>query len=324
MMMLQDCIDGLGKTSGYGCETCLPPAANAMRLIGVMGVVSLVIVYFIRGTIKSAMKAKSDLSTIGKIGFSFLQFNSMALSFDYKFPPIVDMFLKIQQQPATIANGVMSVDCFVKDAPSVAIPSIYVKSICYLISPAIILAVCSVAFCKYRMMKPGQHPVDLPGNDQYVKRKPGNLAKLTRMELPEDSKARAYVTSWNHYITAVIITFFMIHPTIVQMTFAMFNCKQLGIHKSDRYLIEDMNVSCNDPTYYTFLFATAVPMMIFYVWGLPIFVYWRLYSNRDELTKPFDEIKPSMYSLYYSTTWLHVHLYTLPTFTQISSIDIIF
>ena len=29
---------------------------------------------------------KSDLSTIGKIGFSFLQFNSMALQFDYDFP----------------------------------------------------------------------------------------------------------------------------------------------------------------------------------------------------------------------------------------------
>merc|ERR1719295_565502 len=110
-----------------------------------MGCVSLIIVYFIRATIKSAMKAKSDLSTIGKIGFSFLQFNAMALSFDYEFPPMVQTFLKIQQQPATIANGVMSVDCFVKDAPSVVIPSVYVKSVCYLISPFIILLVCSVA-----------------------------------------------------------------------------------------------------------------------------------------------------------------------------------
>ena len=292
-MMPQDCAEGLGKTSGHGCETCLPTAANALRLTGVMGCVSLMIILFIRATIKSALAAKSDLSTIGKIGFSFLQFNSMALQFDYEFPPMVETFLKIQEQPATIANGVMSVDCFVKDVPSMAISSVYVKSLCYLAAPFMIALVCRVAFCKYRFKKLTHHPVDKGPNR--TPRKIQNLSTLSRMntkDLPHDSKARLYVTSWNHYITAFIITFFMIHPSIVQMTFAMFNCKKLGANDDDWYLIEDMNVSCRTSTYFVVLFTVAVPMMIFYVWGLPLFVLWRLYRNRDELTKKFDQIKP--------------------------------
>ena len=287
--MYQDCQDGLGKTSGHGCETCLHPAVNFLRLLAVMGVVSAMIVLFIRATIKSAMKAKSDLSTIGKIGFSFLQFNSMALQFDYEFPPMVDMFLRIQEQPATIANGVMSVDCFVKDSSS-NMSSLYVKSICYLVAPIAIAIICGVVFWKYRKIQPSEHEVD-----HSVPRKVQQLATLSRMDLPEDSKARAYVNAWNHYITAFIVTIFIIHPSIVQITFAMFNCMELGANEDDWYLVEDMGVSCRTSTHLCFQLLVAGPMMIFYVMGLPLFVLWRLYQNRDELTKSFDQINSGMY-----------------------------
>ena len=96
------CEAGLGKVGGHGCETCLPPAVNAVRLLGVLICVCFVICLFIYKTITSAEQEKSDLSTIGKIGFSFLQFNSLALQFDYEFPPIVEGFLTVQEQPATV------------------------------------------------------------------------------------------------------------------------------------------------------------------------------------------------------------------------------
>merc|ERR1719474_733537 len=222
-VLCTDCDEGLGKTSGHGCETCIHPALNALRLMGVMIGVCFVIVIFIRATIKSALKAKSDLSTIGKIGFSFLQFNSIALQFDYEFPSFVEKVLKVQEQPATVANGVMSIDCFVKDSPSVNISSIYVKSICYLAAPIVIALICRVVFCKYRFMRNSEHDVDTN-----TPRKMSSLAALSRMELPDDSKARAYVNAWNHYLTAFIITIFMIHPSIVQMTFSLILCQKLG------------------------------------------------------------------------------------------------
>ena len=268
--------------------------------MAVMGLVSVMIVFFIRATAKSALKAKSDLSTIGKIGFSFLQFNSLALQFDYEFPPMVETFLKIQQQPATIANGMMSVDCFVKDSPSTTMSSLYVKSICYLCAPIIIALVCRVVFCKYKCKAPTHHPVD-QGPDS-TPRKMRNLAALSRMtpeKLPADSKARAYVDAWNLYITAVIITIFMIHPTIVQNTLTLFNCMQIGANEDDSYLVEDMTVSCGTSSHSMFQLFVAWPMLIFWVFGLPLFVLWRLYQNRDELTKPFDQIKPDIINRYH-------------------------
>ena len=263
---------------------------NALRLLGVMTGVCFVIVYFIRSTIKSALQAKSDLSTIGKIGFSFLQFNSIALQFDYEFPPFIDDFLTVQEQPATVANGVMSIDCFVKDSPSVTMPSLYVKAIGYLAAPIIVAVLCRVVFCKYYTMKATEHEVD-----STTPRRMSSLALLTRMELPEDSKARAYVNAWNHYITAVIITIFMIHPNIVQITFALFSHMKLGANDDDYYLVEDLSVKATTATHISFMLFVATPLLVFYVFGLPLFVLWRLYMNRDELTKPFEEVDDGMW-----------------------------
>jgi len=293
-VMCTDCESNLGKEGSFGCQHCLSPGINALRLLGVFAVVVLVIVAFIRATIKSALKAKSDLSTIGKIGFSFIQFNSMALQFDYEFPPMVQWFLKVQEQPATVANGVMSIDCFVKNTDSLTLPSLYVKSLCYLMAPIFIGLMCRVVFCKYRMMKDTDFEVD-----HTTPRKMKSLASLSRMELPDDSKARAYVDAWNHYLTAFIIAIFMIHPSIVQMTFALLNCKQLGALDEDQYLIADMTAQCYDRTHMVFIAVVAAPMMVFYVFGAPIFVWWRLYMNRDELTKPFNEIKPDIINRYH-------------------------
>ena len=257
-----------------------------------LGIVSFIIIFFIHRTTKSALQQKSDLSAIGKIGFSFLQFNSMALQFDYEFPPMLEGFLKIQEQPATVANGVLSIDCFVKDSPA-SVSSLYVKSIIYLVAPIMVAVLCSVVCCKYKCMKRTKHDVD---RSRLAARKMTNLARLSRMELPEDSKAKAYVNAWNSYITAFIITIFMIHPSIVQMTFALFNCMELGANEDDWYLVEDMSVSCRTSTHTYFQMFVGGPMMLFYVIGMPLFVLWRLWRNRDELRKPFSKIKPGMLS----------------------------
>merc|ERR1719410_2883950 len=292
-VLCTDCAEGLGKTAGYGCETCLEPAVNFVRLLGVMIAVCIIIVLFIRSTIKSALTAKSDISTIGKIGFSFLQFNSMALQFDYEFPKAVQMFLTIQEQPATVANGVLSVDCFVKSGSS-SFSSLYVKAICYLMVPWVICGVCTVVFCKYWRMGSTGLKVDME-----IKRRRSSLGMLTRMELPEKSKARAYVNAWSRYITAVIITVFLVHPNIVQMTFALLNCKKLGAYDDDNYIIEDMQTKCWVGGHLTMVLLVAIPMLVLYVFGLPLLVLYRLYQNRDELTKDFVNVNPNVIDRYH-------------------------
>jgi len=118
-------------------------------------------------------------------------------------------------------------------------------------------------------------------------------------ELPENSKARAYVNAWSRYITAVIITVFLVHPNIVQMTFALLNCKQLGALHDDYYLIEDMEVKCWNNVHLMFVLMVAIPMLIFYVFGMPLFVLYRLYKNKDELTKDFINVNPNIIDRYH-------------------------
>lgn len=72
--LLKECEPGLGAKAGYLCETCPPTEQNVLRMLGVLVAVSVVIVVFIYQTIKAAEAEKSDLSTIGKIFFSYLQF----------------------------------------------------------------------------------------------------------------------------------------------------------------------------------------------------------------------------------------------------------
>ena len=108
----------------------------------------------------------------------------MALQFEYKFPSFVETLLKAQEQPATVANGVLSVDCFVKSS-SISVQSTYVKALCYLVLPLVVAIVCRVAFCKARCMQRSDEEVDrhfTPSRSQ--------LAQLSRMEtVPQNSKA---------------------------------------------------------------------------------------------------------------------------------------
>jgi len=290
-----DCDVGYGKAGAHKCDKCPEPGLNALRLVGVAILIFLVIIVFIRMTIKAAEAVKSDLSTIGKIAFSFVQFNSLALQFDYEFPPAVDGFLTVQEVPGKVVDSMMSIDCFVKESDdSAGFPSIYIKSILYLVTPLIILVLCRVVFAKVWCVKETEFDKTTP-----LRRRNSSLNELTRMELPEDSKAKAYVEAWNHYITAVIISIFMIHPNITQMTADLLNCRKLGALDDDYYLIADMTAQCYNKRHWIFVLAVAVPMGVFTVFGLPLFVLYRLCRNKDELAKPFHKIAKNLLNRYH-------------------------
>jgi len=138
----------------------------------------------------------------------------------------------------------------------------------------------------------------LPVDVEVVRRR-SSLDTLIWRELPKESKALSYVNAWAQYITAVIITVFLVHPSIVQMTFALLNCKKLGALDDDYYLIEDMGVQCWKGTHFVFVVAIAIPMLIFYVFGMPLFVLYRLYKNKAELTKEFKDVNPHIIDRYH-------------------------
>merc|ERR1719499_730545 len=52
----------------------------------------------------------------------------------------------------------------------------------------------------------------------------------------------------------------------------------------------DMAVGCDSNSYTNILIFLAFPMLFLWVCGIPAFVFWRLWSNRDELLKEENDV----------------------------------
>eukprot|EP00495_Collosphaeridae_sp_1-RS-2012_P006867 TRINITY_DN651_c0_g1_i2.p1 TRINITY_DN651_c0_g1~~TRINITY_DN651_c0_g1_i2.p1 ORF type:complete len:376 (+),score=48.58 TRINITY_DN651_c0_g1_i2:1069-2196(+) len=174
------------------------------------------------------------------------------------------------------------------------LPPYYLKSLLFGLSPVILAIFCSVICCKFYTTKRKEEYECDKGK---FNRK--SLVKLATMELPQDSKSYQYLSSWNNYITAVIMCFFMIYPSIVEQTFGMLYCKPLGLCEDDSFLVADMSVRCWTSSHTKWVLGLAMPMLLVYIIGGPIIVFYCLYSNRKELHKPFDQVNKSVLNRYH-------------------------
>merc|ERR1712224_1050343 len=131
---------------------------------------------------------------------------------------------------------------------------------------------CSVIFCGfYRVKRNPEYPCD---KTRFTR---SALPRLAKMELPRDSKAYSYLTAWDNYITAVTMCFFLVYPSIVEQTFGLMFCKELGVCANDRFLREDLSVRCWTANHWSWVMGVAMPMSIVYIIGGPVFVFWCLY-----------------------------------------------
>lgn len=212
--------------------------------------------------------------------------------------------LAVQEYPASVTKGVLSIDCFVQDSlgfdrsasifsfdpnhqgcgefftiveqnntayiddytnqtvvngswgdtyiPNVkkqliGIPPYFLKALLYLFFPVLVTAMCVVVFCGYCKMK-RKHKADPQYEvDRLFLEQSGNIGLrdlAMKHNLPKDSISFAYLSSFDNFVTAVTMTFFLIYPSIVEMTFGLLNCKRIGVCDDDLFLVEDMSVQC--------------------------------------------------------------------------------
>lgn len=355
-----DCEKNHGATAGYKCETC-PPLADNIAALSAKIIISLIVVaYLIKTTIDGSEDKKSAFGTVVKIAFSFMQFNSLAAGFEYKYPPALAAILAVEEAGASITTGILSIDCFVQDYfdrsaytftfdPRIGcsglyevpanvtnstvvnstntshpdydaakggivveemvlgtrlekegnkelkgLPPYYLKSLLYGFVPLIIMLLCTLICCKFYTIKAKpEYECDQWKLSTKV------LRRLSTMELPQDSKSYHYLNAWNNYITAIMMSFFLIYPSIVEQTFGMMKCKPLGVCDNDSFLIADMSVRCWTKNHWSWVILLAIPMLLVYVIGGPLFVFYCLYLNREELNKPFDQVNKSVLKRYH-------------------------
>jgi len=353
-----DCGANHGSKPGHLCETCPDLVLNILRMFGVCIGVTIMLVLFIREAIKGAESKKSEIGSVIKIGFSFMQFNALATKFNYQYPPYVKALLEVQEFPASISEGVLSTDCFAQGSlgfdrsssvftfdPNhqgcektflvpmvntteyvddytnqtlvngsyieaiientkkdlVGIPPFFLKSLLYLFFPIFLIVMCTVVFCGYFETKKKNKDNPKYDIDRWFldPSKKKTLKDLAKKKLPKDSISYAYLSSFDNFTTAITMSFFLIYPSIVEMTLGLFNCKRIGVCDNDFYLVKDMSVECWTSTHYSWVAMVGVPMLIGYIIGGPLLVFYLLYSSRSELLKPFDQVNKSVVRKYH-------------------------
>lgn len=353
-----DCGANHGSKPGHKCETCPDLKLNILRMFGVCFAVIILLVVFIRETIKGAESKKSEIGSVIKIGFSFMQFNALATKFNYNYPPYVNALLAVQEFPASISEGVLSTDCFAQGSlgfdrsssvfsfdPThqgcgknflvpmlntttyvddytnqtlvdgswieaviknvkkdlVGIPPHFLKALLYLFFPVFLIAMCSVIFCGYFQVKRKHKENPKYDIDRWFldPSKKVRLKDLAKKNLPEDSISFAYLCAFDNFTTAVTMSFFLIYPSIVEMTFGLLYCKEIGVCDTDQYLVKDMSVECNTATHNSWVVMVGIPMLVGYIIGGPLLVLYLLYSSRSELLKPFDQVNKSVVRKYH-------------------------
>jgi len=156
--------------------------------------------------------------------------------------------LNTQQSAAYIGSSLFSIDCFV--AHNSATSPFYVKSILFLFLPLMILVIPFAIFGAYLMFV--RKVQKIVSDDQIPQLK-------------------------SIYITTIIILLFTVHPDITKQTFSLFSCKQIGINIDDKYLVNDFSQKCGTKTHLAYAVGLGFPMLVMYVFGIPLLGLYLLY-----------------------------------------------
>lgn len=85
-------------------------------------------------------------------------------------------------------------------------------------------------------------------------------------------------------VTCYILIYFF-YPVIVNLTLSLFICTELEDEHGNLsfYLIRDMSVKCWTPDHYKTAIGIAAPLIVIWIFGFPLYIFWRLYRARGNL-----------------------------------------
>eukprot|EP00741_Cyanophora_paradoxa_P007802 tig00001214_g7548.t1 len=107
----------------------------------------------------------------------------------------------------------------------------------------------------------GVAPVELPGADP-VAHRPLRLAL-------------------DYWVSAALVTIFLVYPTVTQQLFRMFGCIDVG--NGTLVLKREMSIGCASAGYRLWLLAVTVPCLLAFGLGLPVAVFLLLLRNKHRV-----------------------------------------
>eukprot|EP00466_Bigelowiella_natans_P002848 jgi/Bigna1/70287/fgenesh1_pg.11_\ len=292
------CKSGYGRLNDYECERCPPLLLNILRIFGAYFLVMAagILLTYINVNTASRSIVENDTSRgaknrkdngrssiILKILLNTIQFNAIALSFEYRWPAAVHNLLRVQSYGGNAMASLMNVDCALQGVHSKIRP-FYINSLIIAIFPILIpaLAYVAVMFTRACRQKGGGEAGHQQGEGEAYdqKERSGETQLQYDSDEDEDSAAHLYTAELT---TAMVSLFFSLYPSLVLQTFKLFQCKQLGSTADTFVLQPDMSERCHQGAQLFWMLVLGLPMAAIYVLGFPIVCFILLYKDRDHL-----------------------------------------
>jgi hypothetical protein len=134
------------------------------------------------------------------------------------------------------------------------------------------------------------------------KRRGAEPPKLTasemrvRLDVAETRYNQVSSEYLGYIITTITVVMFMIHPNIVRQFFTVLSCKNIGgsDDPSASVVLGDMLEPCFSSQHLFFIAVLGVPMLVFWVLGIPVFAWYVLFRNRTLILLPVSGVSSVM------------------------------
>ncbi len=250
-MLCNQCAPGYGSSGPHECTPCPSKSWNAGRLFLAVICTCIFFALFVTFNMRTSSAGKSEASIVLKLFTSGIQFNAVAASLEYDWPAFAKGLLDMQHATINIGTSLVNTDCFVAEN-SGQIRPVYVKSLVLALIPlvSVLLAVAILSLVNiYRVRK---------------------------------DKAWSHQQIRDMCVASVCLVLFIIHPSLTLATFRMMRCVNLGDDVSS-FLLADLSQRCYHGAHLRYFALTTLPMLIFYVIGIPALGFFLLFRNQHKL-----------------------------------------
>ncbi|CDW88401.1 UNKNOWN [Stylonychia lemnae] len=254
-----DCQAGYSRSSAFECGKCPEYTQNFFRIIFIGIGMAIVVVFMIRSTLKGAGDLKSITSVFQKILLNHIQVIALTASFDFSWPQIIIEYFEANETVGEASNQIFSVDCFLnsdqgygtqqnqrdqKGQQSFPIRIYFFKLLLFALLPFLLVTICYIVWVIILRKEPDKEIL---------------LNKST---------------------SSVVILLFLVHPNIVQIVFNAFNCVDID---GESRMKNDLEIYCYQNDHSFFTIAVALPALIVWGLGIPLFALILLIRAEDDL-----------------------------------------
>ncbi|CAG9324285.1 unnamed protein product [Blepharisma stoltei] len=243
--MCHSCAKGYSRLYKNECQECKSTASNALRLLGIFSLLVFMVIAIIKTSRKSAFEQASLSSIYIKIFWNYLQIMIIIATFSLNWPYEAVQLFYIQTCMDYIGAQLYSADCFLQSLYSKN-DVYYYKILITSLTPFSLAFICLLLWLIIYAIK-----------------------KKNLKEFLDD------------YLSTFTVILFLIHPSITNIMFSIFSCKE--VNSGEYWLYADLGIRCWDGHHLLYGLLFALPTIIIWVIAVPALCLIKLVKNRRKL-----------------------------------------